>query len=124
MENIQNSKKKTLAAALLSEGLSLSDIAEKIACDEESLRQWIHEPEVLACYRERLAGRELVCYARAVRRILNQMDDENPMVALRAAKEALEKFKDTLGGGENEIKICVEGMPEVGMPSLREEDDG
>ncbi len=122
MRNAQKEKKKNLAAALLSEGLSLSDIAQKTACDEEILRQWLREPEVLAAYRERLAGQELVCYARAVRRILNQMDDENPMVALRAAKEALEKFKDTLGGREKEIKVCVEGMPEVGMPSLREED--
>lgn len=122
MRNAQKEKKKTQAAALLSEGLSLSDIAQKTACDEETLQQWFREPEVLAAYRERLAGQELVCYARAVRRILSQMDDENPMVALRAAKEALEKFKDTLGGGEKEIKVCVEGMPEVGMPSLREED--
>lgn len=113
---------KRLAASLLSEGLSLQEVAEKTGGDEDTVMQWMREPETMAVYREKLAGQELVSYARAVRRILGQMDDENPMVALRAAKEALEKFQDALGG-EKEMRIYVEGMPELGMPSLHGEDE-
>lgn len=115
---------KEQAAALLAEGLSIAEIAQRMQVAEAQVLTWLENPEVMKCYHRHLNGSKVVSYARAVRRIAGQMQDENPMVVLRAAKEALEKFEGAAaGGGEGGLTVRLEGIPPLGMPSLEEEDE-
>lgn len=109
------------AATLLAEGFGIGEVARQTGCSEEAVLGWLRDPAVMALYREKVDGCKVVSYARAVRRIAGQMEDENPMVVLRAAKEALEKFESAAQGADGGLIVRVEGMPALGMPSMDEE---
>ena len=110
------------AAELLAQGLTAQQAALRLGCAEEDIYGWMSEPEVMEQYRKCVLRREVIGYAKAVERITGQMDDENPTVSLRAAKEALDRFGESamqLGG--REVVVRVEGMPTIGMPGAEDE---
>ena len=105
------------AARLLAMGLSVREVAARVKRTEATIIGWMRDPEVMKHYQERVLQSQVVHYARAVERIGQMMEDENPTVVQRAAHEALEQFEDAafrLGG--QEMLVRVEGMPSIGMP--------
>ena len=107
------------AARLLAEGKSLQEIALNVKHTEETVLDWMADPQVMALCRKWLTQSQVVHYARAVERIGGMIENESDAVAHRAAREALSKFEKTVftsGDGPRTIEVHVTGMPEIGMP--------
>lgn len=113
------------AARMLADGMSAAEAAERLGRHENTIYRWMKRAEVRRAYREAVMRRAAVSYARAVKRLSAQVDDENAQVAQRAAKEVMERFGDALmKESDGEIVVRVEGAPELGMPEEAREDDG
>ena len=111
------------AARLLAMGLSVREVALRVRRTEHTILGWMDDPSFMDHYRQRVLQSQVVNYARAVERIGAMLEDENPSVVQRAAHEALEQFEDAaMRAGAQELRILVEGMPDIGMPP--EVDDG
>lgn len=111
------------AARLLAMGLSVREVALRVRRTEDTILGWMDDPAFMDHYRQRVLQSQVVNYARAVERIGAMLEDENPSVVQRAAHEALEQFEDAaMRAGAQELRILVEGMPDIGMPP--EVDDG
>lgn len=125
-------KKHMTAARMMADGYSLTQIASvlwnvsnsngntdktKLASAITQLRDWRRQPEFIALYRETLMEMtEPVC-GRAIKRITEQVDDENPWIAQNASREVLTRFLPmVMGEDDKTITIKVEGMPEMGSP--------
>jgi len=107
------------AARLLALGLSTQEVALRVKRTEATIVDWMRDPLVMQHYQERVLQSQVVQYARAVERIGQMMEDENPSVVQRAAHEALEQFENAaFRMGSQEMLVRVEGMPEIGMPEV------
>ena len=105
------------AARLLADGMSVAEIARRLRRTEDTLLGWMQEAAFMDHYRQRVWQRQVVGYAKAVERIGAMLEDENASVVQRAAHEALEQFEDAaLRTSGHELRVRVEGMPELGMP--------
>ena len=125
-------KKHVAAAQLLAEGFSTAEIAaamfnvttpdggtdkKKLANALSQVRKWRREPEFIALYRDTLREMTEPACGRAVKKITEQVDDENPWIAQNAAREVLTRFLPiVMGEDDKTITIKVEGMPELGTP--------
>ncbi len=110
-------KEQLRAAKLLADGASLPGAAAALKRSEATVRGWLKLPALHEAYRAAVLEAAVHSYARALKRLNEQMDDENPQVAQRAAKELLDRFEEAvMGAQEREIVVRVEGMPPLGMP--------
>jgi len=114
-------KARQEAARLLAAGKNLTETAQTLGVHEETVLEWMNDPDVMDLFRRRLMQNQTEHYARAVERIGEMMEDDNAAVAHRAAKEALSKFERTVfwedeDARPQEIQVIVKGMPEIGMP--------
>lgn len=125
-------KKHVAAAQLLAEGFSTTEIAaamfnvttpdggtdkKKLANALSQVRKWRKEPEFIALYRDTLREMTEPACGKAVKKITEQVDDENPWIAQNAAREVLTRFLPiVMGEDDKTITIKVEGVPELGTP--------
>lgn len=125
-------KKHMLAARMLADGHSMQAIAsvlwnvttpeggtdkKKLASALSQLRTWRLQPEFKELYRETLREMTEPACGRAVKRITEQIDDDNPWIAQNAAREALTRFLPiVMGEDDKTITVKIEGMPELGTP--------
>lgn len=117
MKTAKLTKKMQEAARLLAMGLSVREVALRVRRTENTILGWMNESLFMDHYRQRVLQSQVVNYARAVERIGAMLEDENPSVVQRAAHEALEQFEDAaMRAGAQEMRILVEGMPDIGMP--------
>jgi len=107
------------AARLMARGMSVKEVAARMRRREETILEWMESPVFMRLYRQRVLQSQVMHYARAVERIGEMLEDENPSVVQRAAHEALEQIESAAmraDGGEGVVR--VEGMPELGMPEV------
>ena len=125
-------KKHVTAARLLAEGFTPAEIASAVfnvttpegGVDKKKLesalsqvRKWRKEPEFISLYRDTLREMTEPACGKAVQKITEQIDDENPWIAQNAAREVLTRFLPVVMGEDDKtITIKVEGMPELGTP--------
>ena len=105
------------AAALLAEGRSVTEVARQTGRSESTIRRWMKNEAIRDAYREAIQRTALVSYARAIRKLSDQVDADNEAVAQRAAKDLIDRFGDVImQEREREIVVRVVGAPEIGMP--------
>ena len=110
------------AAALLAEGRSVGDVARQIGRAESTVRRWMKDESAREAYREAILRTALVSYARAIRKLSDQVDADNEAVAQRAAKDLIDRFGDVImQERDREIVVRVVGAPQIGMPDEPEE---
>jgi len=114
-KKVQNEMLK--AAALLAEGRSVTDVARQTGRSESTIRRWMKNEAIREAYREAILRTALVSYARAIRKLSDQVDADNEAVAQRAAKDLIDRFGDVImQERDREIVVRVVGAPEIGMP--------
>ena len=112
------------AACLLAEGKSAAEVARALGRAESTVRRWMRDDTARQAYREAILRTALVSYARAVKKLSDQVDADNEAVAQRAAKDLIDRFGDVImQEREREIVVRVVGAPEIGMPEEAEEAD-
>ena len=113
------------AAGLLAEGKSAAEVAKELGRSETTIRRWMKDEAIREAYREAILRTALVSYARAIRKLSDQVDADNEAVAQRAAKDVIDRFGDVImQEREREIVVRVVGAPEIGMPDEPEEAEG
>ena len=120
----KNTKNEMLeAAALLAEGKTAAEAAQILGRAESTIRRWMRDGAAREAYREAILRTALVSYARAVRKLSDQVDADNEAVAQRAAKDLIDRFGDAImQEHEREIVVRVVGAPEIGMPEEPQEE--
>lgn len=112
------------AAGLLAEGKSAGEVARRLGRSESTIRRWMRDESAREAYREAILRTALVSYARAVRKLSDQVEADNEAVAQRAAKDLIDRFGDVImQERDREVVVRVEGAPEMGMPEEPEEAD-
>lgn len=112
------------AAGLLAEGKSAGEVAKALGRAESTIRRWMKDESIREAYREAILRTALVSYARAIRKLSDQVDAENEAVAQRAAKDLIDRFGDVIMQEQDrEIVVRVVGAPEMGMPDPPEEEN-
>lgn len=129
-------KQQMLALQLIADGLSTREVArmvfdtrddENLAVDDEKkiqkgmekVRRWLRDPKVQSAYKEVLKEFMFPVVASATKRIAKQVDDPNGWLANKAANDVLSRFMpEILGEDSKQIVVKVEGMPELGAPTL------
>lgn len=112
------------AAGLLAEGKSAGEVARRLGRSESTIRRWMRDESAREAYREAILRTALVSYARAVRKLSDQVEADNEAVAQRAAKDLIDRFGDVImQERDREVVVRVVGAPEVGMPEEPEEAD-
>ena len=110
------------AAGLLAEGKSAAEVAKELGRSETTIRRWMKDEAIREAYREAILRTALVSYARAIRKLSDQVDADNEAVAQRAAKDVIDRFGDVImQERDREIVVRVIGAPEIGMPDEAEE---
>lgn len=123
MSTARNKNEMLEAAGLLAEGRSVSEVARTLGRTEKTIRTWMKNEDIRAAYRECILRTALVSYARAIRKLSDQVDADNEAVAQRAAKDLIDRFGDVImAENEREIVVRVVGAPEIGMPDAPEEE--
>ena len=119
----KNAKNEMLeAAALLAEGKSAGEVARLLGRAESTIRRWMKDDAIREAYREAILRTALVSYARAIRKLSDQVDADNEAVAQRAAKDLIDRFGDVImQERDREVVVRVVGAPEIGMPDAPEE---
>lgn len=112
------------AAALLSEGKTAGEAARILGRSESTVRRWMKDEAVRDAYREAILRTALVSYARAVKKLSDQVDADNDAVAQRAAKDLIDRFGDVImQEREREVVVRIIGAPDIGMPEAPKEED-
>lgn len=112
------------AAGLLAEGKSAGEAARLLGRAESTIRRWMKDETVRDAYREAILRTALVSYARAIKKLSDQVDADNEAVAQRAAKDLIDRFGDVImQEREREVVVRVIGAPEIGMPEEPQEED-
>ena len=112
------------AAALMAEGKSAKEVAAKLGRSETTVRRWMHDETVRSAYREAILRTALVSYARAIKKLSDQVDADNEAVAQRAAKDLIDRFGDVImQERDREVVVRVIGAPDIGMPEEPQEED-
>lgn len=112
------------AAGLLAEGKSAGEVARRLGRSESTIRRWMRDESAREAYREAILRTALVSYARAVRKLSDQVEADNEAVAQRAAKDLIDRFGDVImQERDREVVVRVVGAPEMGMPEETEETD-
>ena len=112
------------AAALLSEGKTAGEAARVLGRSESTIRRWMKDETVRDAYREAILRTALVSYARAIKKLSDQVDADNEAVAQRAAKDLIDRFGDVImQERDREVVVRVIGAPDIGMPEEPQEED-
>lgn len=112
------------AAGLLAEGKSAGEAARLLGRAESTIRRWMKDEAVRDAYREAILRTALVSYARAIKKLSDQVDADNEAVAQRAAKDLIDRFGDVImQERDREVVVRVIGAPEIGMPEKPQEED-
>ena len=112
------------AAAMLAEGRSIGEAARTLGRAESTIRRWMKDETAREAYREAILRTALVSYAKAVRKLSDQVDADNEAVAQRAAKDLIDRFGDVImQERDREVIVRVVGAPEIGMPDEPEAAD-
>lgn len=112
------------AAALLSEGKTAGEAARVLGRSESTIRRWMKDEAVRDAYREAILRTALVSYARAIKKLSDQVDADNEAVAQRAAKDLIDRFGDVImQERDREVVVRVIGAPDIGMPEEPQEED-
>ena len=112
------------AAGLLAEGKSAGEAARLLGRAESTIRRWMKDEAVRDAYRETILRTALVSYARAIKKLSDQVDADNEAVAQRAAKDLIDRFGDVImQERDREVVVRVLGAPEIGMPEEPQEED-
>lgn len=110
------------AAGLLAEGKSAGEVARRLGRSESTIRRWMRDESAREAYREAILRTALVSYARAVRKLSDQVEADNEAVAQRAAKDLIDRFGDVImQERDREVVVRVVGAPEMGMPEETDE---
>ena len=72
------------AAGMLAEGRSAAEVAREMGRSETTIRRWMKDEAIREAYREAILRTALVSYARAVKKLSDQVDADNEAVAQRA----------------------------------------
>ncbi len=111
------------AAALLAEGKSAGEVSRILGRAESTVRRWMKDDSTREAYREAILRTALVSYARAIRKLSDQVDADNEAVAQRAAKDIIDRFGDAImQERDREVVVRVVGAPEIGMPEEPQEE--
>ena len=112
------------AAALLAEGKSAGEVSRILGRAESTVRRWMKDDNIREAYREAILRTALVSYARAIRKLSDQVDADNEAVAQRAAKDIIDRFGDAImQERDREVVVRVVGAPEIGMPEEPQEEN-
>ena len=112
------------AAGLLAEGKTAGEAARLLGRAESTIRRWMKDEAVRDAYREAILRTALVSYARAIKKLSDQVDADNEAVAQRAAKDLIDRFGDVImQERDREVVVRVIGAPEIGMPEEPQEED-
>ena len=112
------------AAALLAEGKTAGEVSRILGRAESTVRRWMKDDSIRDAYREAILRTALVSYARAVKKLSDQVDADNDAVAQRAAKDLIDRFGDVImQERDREIVVRVVGAPDIGMPEEAQEED-
>ena len=112
------------AAGLLAEGKSAGEAARLLGRAESTIRRWMKDETVRDAYREAILRTALVSYARAIKKLSDQVDADNEAVAQRAAKDLIDRFGDVImQERDREVVVRIIGAPEIGMPEEPQEED-
>jgi IS30 family transposase len=112
------------AAALLAEGKSAGEVSRILGRAESTVRRWMKDDSTREAYREAILRTALVSYARAIRKLSDQVDADNEAVAQRAAKDIIDRFGDAImQERDREVVVRVVGAPEIGMPEEPQEEN-
>ena len=112
------------AAALLSEGKTAGEAARVLGRSESTIRRWMKDEAVRDAYREAILRTALVSYARAIKKLSDQVDADNEAVAQRAAKDLIDRFGDVImQERDREVVVRVIGAPDIGMPEEPQEEE-
>ena len=121
-EEILGGAQDMLEDGLLAEGKSAGEVARQLGRAESTIRRWMKDESIREAYREAILRTALVSYARAIRKLSDQVDADNDAVAQRAAKDLIDRFGDAImQENEREIVVRVVGAPEIGMPEEAKE---
>lgn len=122
-------KTQALACSLMAEGYSENDIVIAIFGmtkeeDKEGflkkralIRRWSKDPKFTELYKETIRAIAMPSYGKALRKMNEQVDHENPFVAQNAARDILTRYNSALfGEDKSDLVIRIEGMPDLGTP--------
>lgn len=102
-------------------GINRKDHPTEFKRKQKIVKKWTQAPGWVECYRAMVKEQIFPAYGRAVSKITEQIDNDNPWVAQGAAREVLNRFGPTvMGEDDNQIVVRVEGMPTLGAPSVEE----
>ena len=123
--------KQHIAAAMEAQGKSDDEIL--LVCFGEAknaveknrqkrqLKKWRELDEYQDAYRRTVRAIAGSVYGKALAKISEQIDSDNPWVAQNAAREILSRYGEILMGKEDKsITVKIDGMPTLGTP----EDNG
>lgn len=80
------------------------------------------QPGYAEMYKEIVHEAAFAQHGYAMRKIIEQIDDENGWLAQNAAREVLNRTTPIIFGKEaDSITVRIEGMPEIGTPDSEEE---
>lgn len=80
------------------------------------------QPGYAEMYKEIVREAAFAQHGYAMRKIIEQIDDENGWLAQNAAREVLNRTTPIIFGKEADtITVKIEGMPEIGTPDNEEE---
>lgn len=122
------------AAQLLADGHKIKDVITAIwGCTYEDdraawqrgrrqLAKWQADPAWQRAYQQLIRDSITPLVGRAINRIDQQIDHDNPWIAQGAAREVLSRFGAAAMGEEDKsVTVRVEGMPTLGVPGANDE---
>lgn len=84
---------------------------------KRQLKKWRDLDEYQDAYRKTVRAIAGSVYGKALAKICEQIDSDNPWVAQNAAREVLSRYGDILMGKEDKsITVKIDGMPTLGTP--------
>ena len=124
------------AAQLLADGHLIQDVivaiwgvtrdSDRAAYERarRKLAKWQADPAWQEQHKRALQASVAPLIGRAVKKIGDQIEHDNPWVAQGAAREALSRFgASAFGADDKSVTVRVEGMPTLGVPGAGAMDD-
>ena len=108
-----NSEEEVLKACF---GICKSSTPAEKAKARKEFHKWCDDPGFQACYRSEVKRCYMPAYAKAVQRIVGQIDSNLPWLANKAANDVITRMAAAMGEDDNTIRVQIEGMPELGTP--------
>jgi hypothetical protein len=108
---------KAEAIALLADGATVEQIADRFDVSPQTIRAWRKNPAIQEEYRREIMGRGLTSFARAFTEMDRELDSDMPWIRQGAARDIMNRFQELVTGqSSQDIVIRLEGMPQLGIP--------